>query len=244
MALERFQNPTTNSEIILRLFTYNSNNYRDLSSIEKVELFFHDPYEKTPENPQGLRLVQTISGGDVITDDEGQYHVVVTAEEPSYTIGKYTDRWTVTFEDTEPDGTIDNWFEIYPDLWYTTPIPVVYDFNFMFRPNRLRKGSKQYLLVDISPNVPTGSDLCRYYENLAIVADVSISIEQFCGPCVPEESDLRLVVDDELITFREKTMAYYQLDTEDMECGLYNVWFKLNMGTNVYLSDKMQLQIY
>ena len=169
---------------------------------------------------------------------------MVTAEEPSYTIGKYTDRWTVTFEDTEPDGTIDNWFEIYPDLWYTTPIPVVYDFNFMFRPNRLRKGSKQYLLVDISPNVPTGSDLCRYYENLAIVADVSISIEQFCGPCVPEESDLRLVVDDELITFREKTMAYYQLDTEDMECGLYNVWFKLNMGTNVYLSDKMQLQIY
>ena len=42
MALERFQNPTTNSEIILRLFTYNSNNYRDLSSIEKVELFFHE----------------------------------------------------------------------------------------------------------------------------------------------------------------------------------------------------------
>lgn len=240
---ERFQNPVVGDTLNLRMFTYNSNNFRNVSAIDKVELFVHDKTEISAENPQGLRLVQTVDGGDVTTDSEGQYHVEVLIDDNYYTIGKYIDRWHILFE-TESSAEVNNFFEIYPDLWYTTPIPVVYDFNFSFRPNRLRKGSKQYLLINILPNVPTATDLGRYYENLAIVSNIRISIEQFCGPCTPQEADLRSIVDDELVTLREKTMAYFQLDTEDLDCGMYNVWFKLEMGENVYVSDKMQLQIF
>lgn len=240
---ERFQNPTGGDTLNLRFFSYNSNNLRNVSSIDKVELFVVDKSEITDENPHGLRLVETIDGGDVVRDCEGKYHASVLLDD-KYVIGRYVDRWHVFFETSEPSAEIDHWFDVYSDLWYTTPIPVVYDFNFTFRPNKLRKGSKQYLLIQVSPVVPTSSDLGKYYENLAIVGEIAISIEQFCGPCTPAEADLRLVVDKEAVTFREKTMAYYQLDTEDMACGMYNVWFQLDMGGNVYISDKMQLQIF
>ena len=99
-------------------------------------------------------------------------------------------------------------------------------------------------MVEITPNVPTGSDLSRYYENLAILATICISIEIQCAPCLPQEEDLRLIIDEESINIREKNRAFYQLDTEDLDCGMYNVWLKLSLGGNIYLSDKMQLQLY
>ena len=152
--------------------------------------------------------------------------------------------WTLKVVDTEPHQSIQQFFDIIPDLWYTTPIPVVYDFEFKFQPNRLRQGSRQYLIIEVIPNVPRASDLKTYYENLSIVSQISISIEQSCGPCLPKEEDLRLVVDCEPVPIREKRFAYYQLDTCEMDCGIYNVWFKLEFGENIYVSDKSQLQIY
>lgn len=243
---ERFQNPVVGDDVTLRFFTYNSNNLAEVEEIERVEIFFIDENAKTAENPNGLRLVDTIAGTDVIFDPScpGEYSVVFTVDPTCREVGGYVDRWHVSFRTNEPTAEIDNFFQIYRDLWYTDITPVVYDFNFNFRPNRLRQGSKQFLQIEITPNVPTASDLCRYYENLAVVANICISIELACGPCLPEEQDLRLIVDEEQINIREKNRAFYQLDTEELDCGMYNVWFRLDFGGNRYISDKMQLQIY
>jgi hypothetical protein len=114
----------------------------------------------------------------------------------------------------------------------------------VFRPNRFRKGSKQYLICQITPNVPKGTDLGRYYENLIINSNVKISLELNCGNCVPTEEDLRLVLDQVSMDYREKNFAYYQLDTTDLDVGIYNAWFTLEIGDNIYISDRMNLQIF
>ncbi len=239
---ERYQNPTTTDTLNLRLFTYNSNNLQDVQSVSKVEIYFLDPTEVSETNRDGRRLVDTIN---VITqEDTGKYLITISMFQPKYTIGKYLDVWYLNFEGEESPATVSNPFEVYPDLWYTTPIPIVYDFAFTFRPNRLRKGAKQYLIIEITPNVPRGTDLARYYENLAIVSNLKISIEQKCGDCVPAEDDLRLIVDAAPVDYREKRFAYFLFDTSDYDCGIYNVWFELDFGESIYLSNKNQLQIF
>jgi len=243
---ERFQNPVVGDDVTLRFFTYNSNNLSNVDSIVQVEIFQIDDTLKSATNPEGLRLVTTIAGSSVVSDPNcpGEYSATFTLDSTCYGIGNYVDRWHVSFETSEPTAEIDNFFQIYPDMWYTDITPIVYDFSFNFRPNKLRQGSKQFLMVEITPNVPTASDLQRYYQNLAIVANICVSIELACGPCTPEEQDLRLVVDEELVKIREKNRAFYQLDTEELDCGMYNIWFRLDFGGNLYLSDKMQFQIY
>lgn len=241
---ERYQNPTTADTVKLRLFTYNSNNLADVSSIEKVEIYFIDPSNKTAENPDGRLLIEEFDGSAVTIEDTGKHMLSVALDPPKYQIGRYLDIWTIKVIDDEPSQKVSNCFDIYSQLWYTTPIPVVYDVSFHFQPNRMRKGSKQFIMVEVTPNVPKTSDLKRYYENLVIVSDMTISIEQSCGPCVPEEADLRLIVDEEPVSYREKRYGYYQIDTSEMTCGIYHVWFKIELGENTFISDKMQFQIY
>ena len=229
---ERFQNPTTGDTLKLRLFTFNSNNSADVQEIQEVKIYFCDPAEVSESNPQGLRLVETISGSSVVREDTGQYLLTVTLTDPKYSIGQYTDVWTILIEDDDNAATVNNKFEIFPDLWFTNDIPIVYDFNFDMRPNRLRAGSKQYLIIGIRPNVPKATDLERYYANLAIVSPIQISIEQVCGDCMPAEQDLRLLIDCATVELREKTQGYYFLDTKalEMSCGIYNVWFQMQFG--------------
>lgn len=241
---ERYQNPVTDDDVNLRLFTYNSNNLADVEDVVKVDIYYLDPNERTDANPTGKRFIETFDGSVVTLEDTGTHLLALTLESPKYVVGRYIDEWTLNVINDEELRVVNNYFDVFPQLWYTTPIPVVYDFDFHFQPNKLRKGSKQYLRIEIKPNVPNATDLQRYYENLAVVAQISISIEQACVPCLPAESDLRLIIDDEPVPYREKRFGYYQLDTEDLECGIYNVWFKLEMGSNIYLSDKMQLQIF
>ena len=242
---ERTQNPTCNDTIRLRLFSYNSNNRANLQSIQKVDIYTLDAGEVTEVNPDGRRLVQTIEGSSVVAESTGAYYVDVQAADPLYTIGDYLDVWSVTFESNEcAQAEITNKFRLYPDLWFTSPIPPVYDFSFGFKPNRIVKGSRRYLVINISPNVPRGADLLPYYENLAIVSDLRVSIEQACGDCVPQEKDLRLVVDRQLVDYRERMYAYYFLDTTEYDSGIYNVWFELSYGENVFISEKNQLQIF
>ena len=241
---ERYQNPVVGDEIRLRMFTYNSNNFTEVVNIEKVEIFFLDPDCKTDANPDGRRLVEEFDGSVVSNPSTGEYILDVQTRDVEYNIGRYIDVWHVEFLENEPIQKVENCFDIYPNLFYTTPIPVVYDFKFHFQPNKFRKGSKQYIIIDVVPNVPTAGDLQRYYENLAIVSDLKISIEQTCGDCVPDDPDLRLIVDDEQIDYREKRRGYYQLDTEDLDCGIYDIWFKLEFGGNVYISDRNNFQIF
>lgn len=242
---ERYQNPAIGDQINLRLFSYNSNNLADFQSVERVDIYYMDPEEVAADNPEGRRLVESFDGAAVVLEDTGKYLLTIDLlEEKQYVIGRHIDIWTVNVSDDQPAETIEQVFDIYPALWYTTPIPAVYDFSFNFQPNKFRKGSKQYLIIEIIPNTPTAGDLRKYYENLAIVSDLKLSMELHCGDCVPQEADLRLIHDKVLVDYREKRYGYYQLDTEDMDCGIYNLWFQLDFGGNRYISDKHNLQVY
>ena len=243
--VERFQNPTCGDTVNLRLFTYNSNNRSNVASISKVDIFVHDPTAISSSNPQGFRLVETIDGSNIVQEDTGQYLLALNLTNPLYTIGFYHDVWSVVFQDGACEtATIQNDFELYSSLWFTTPIPPIYDFNFNFRPGRLRKGSKRYLLIQVVPNVPHGSDILPYYENLAIVSDLKVSIELACGECVPVEQDLRLMVDRDLVDYREKGYGYFFIDTNQYDEGIYNITCELSFGENIFVSDKMSLQIF
>ena len=241
---ERYQNPAIGDDIKLRIFSYNSNNLADFQSITQVDIYYLDSAEVSDTNPDGRRLVETFDGAAVVAEDTGQYLLTVGLDEGEYVIGRYVDVWTVNVSNDQPSETIEQVFDVYPALWYTTPIPAVYDFSFQFQPNKFRKGSKQYLIIEIIPNTPTAGDLRKYYENLAIVSDLKLSMEMSCGDCVPQEADLRLILDKVAIDYREKRFGYYQLDTEDLDCGIYNLWFQLEFGGNRYISEKYALQIY
>lgn len=236
---ERYQNPVINDDIKLRLLAYNANSKANFSSIDKVEIYFLDPSEKTESNISGQRLVKTIT--NIQNTDVGSYLVTFKAEQDLFTIGQYIDVWYVNIENEST--TVTNNFEIYPNLWMTTATPIIYDFNFFLRPNRIKKGSKRWLIVEIIPNVPNSSSLEEYYKNLAITSDIKISIEQKCGPCISDICDLRKIVENELIELREKCMAYYFLDTTEMDLGIYEVSFELSFGDCVYISEKQALQI-
>jgi hypothetical protein len=241
---ERYQNPVCEDTVNLRLMVYNTNNFATVEAISKVEIFFLDPALKTPENPDGRRLVTTVLPADIHQDAEGRYSIQVPMSIPQYTIGNYIDAWSLVFRTDECPAVIEQRFQVYPDLWYTSPIPIVNDFTFSFRPNRLRHGAKQPLIIEITPNVPRASDLARYYENLAIVSPLYITIEQRCGDCVPAEKDLRIIVDHQLVELREKRYGYYPLDTREMDCGVYDITFELDLGDNIYISDRNQLEIF
>jgi hypothetical protein len=242
---ERYQNPVVNDTVRLRLHIYNQNNPAEIVGINKVELWYLDENNRSEENPDGRRLVETFDGSRVVCEDTGQYALEVPLESPKYVIGKYFDIWTVQFTEEDEAATPPQPFAVYPNLFYTTPLPVVYDFSFHFQPNKLRRGSKQFIQIEVVPNVPKAKELQRYYENLAIAADLKISMEETaCNGCAPNERDLRLILDEEPIDYRERRWGFYKLDTEDMACGIYNVWFRLDFGGNTYISDKMQLMIY
>ena len=245
MAKERYQNPVLGDDLTLRLFTYNSHNRADISQIDRVNIIYLDPEARTESNPEGRRLMQTIPASEITREEIGQYSFQIHLEQSEYVIGDWIDQWHMFMEEYQPVTTvIENEFKIYPDLWYTNTSPIYYDFSFKFEPNKLRKGSKRFLIVTVTPNVPTATDLQRYYENLAIVSDICVYIEMECGECVPEEQDLRMVVDGERVCYREMCKGYYHLDTTDLDCGVYNVWFEMEFGEQIYVSDKQQLQIF
>lgn len=243
---ERFQNPNCGDDLNLRLFAFNSNFKSNFYQVEKVEIYFLDPVEKTEDNPTGKRLVQSIDGSEVINSDEGEYLLTINLESPLFTIGKYVDIWYVKFDEAEPcsESAIENYFEIIPNLWFTSTSPNIYDFSFYFKPNKVTKGSKRYIVIEVVPNVPRSDELQRYYENLAITSGLKIYLSKNCSDCLPEESDLNLIVDGEGVSFREKRFGYYFLDTTEMDVGIYDIWFELTYAENTFISDKNQLQIY
>lgn len=245
---ERNQNPVAGDTINLRLFTYNSNHRQPLEAVEMVEVYHVDRTEVSEENPDGLRLVATVAAGDVeeVNDDfGGHYKVSVPLEADSFPIGNYVDVWHVRFNSNQ-SGTVTNQFRVLSNLWYAADMPIVYDFSYGFRPNRVRKGERRWLTVDVVPNVPSESDLSKYYTALSVASPVRIFIEKRCGECVPKERDLRVVVDGGEVQYRRDSEGYFFLDTDSlgMDCGIYDVWFELEFGESKYMSDPLQLQVY
>ena len=249
MTKERNQNIVVGDDLSLRLFTYNSNSRQNVYNIEKIEIYYLDKNEITDQNPDGRRLVQTIENSEIyeVTSDPfgGQYFTEINIEDQVYTIGNYIDVWHVEFDQNQ-SGTVSNEFSVMPNLWFASDLPIIYDFSFGFRPNRIRYGERKWINVEIIPNVPTMSELKRYYMNLAVSSSLKIWIEKSCGDCLPQEKDLRIIVEGDLIEHRRGVEGSYFINTEDlnMDCGIYNVWFEMEFGENKYLSDNLQLQVY
>jgi hypothetical protein len=245
MSKERFQNPTCGDTVNLRLFTFNSNSRSNVKEITEVKIYFLDPTQRTDVNPSGATLVETISAPSVQNTATGEYLIELYLDTSTYQVGVYQDVWSIVFQDGEcASGNITNEFQVYSQLWFTTPTPPIYDFNFNFRPNRVSKGSKRYILIQITPNVPKGADILPYYENLAVNADIRVSMEMACGECLPQEQDLRLVVDRQVVDYRERGYGYYFLDTTQFDEGIYNIWFEVNLGESTFVSEKNALQIF
>jgi len=243
---ERNQNPVVGDDINLRLVTFNSNNLANVSSIEKVDIFFIECKEKERDGCKSETkcLVDTFPGSSVVATDTGNYLLSLTTSSPKYTIGNYQDVWSVIFNPTDPVAEVHNRFTLYADLWYTLTTPAVYSFDFQFQPNRIRQGSIKWLIIQIIPNVPRATDLLRYYTNLAISSNLKIFMQLNCGPCPPNECDLRMVIDGDLVDVRDKVFGFYQLDTTEMDCGIYDVWFELDYADTIEISPKQQVQIY
>ena len=242
---DRYMNPTVGDTIRLRTFVYNSNTPANVVSIDHIDIFKMSRVDCHWRKDEDRYLVQTIPGTDVVQNAEGEYEYDLTLVDPQYTIGKYTDVWFIQLAPEDIALTeMPQLFQVYPQLWYTSPIPIVYDFSFFFQPNRMRLGEQKWIEIEITPNVPRATDLARYYENLIISSTLLVNIEQVCGDCIPEEADLRLVVDSNPVQYKEKNRGYYRIDTTQFDCGIYNLWFELDFGGNVYISPKNQLQIY
>jgi len=242
---DRYQNPTIGDTARLKFFVLNSNMTAEVAAINEVRIYFLDPNAVTIINPAGRVLVQTIPGASVVNPQQGEYYYDLYLDPIIYTeTGRYIDEWEVVFQPGDLPANHDQLFQVFPELWYTTPIPIVYDFSFYFQPNRMRMGENKPIEIEIIPNVPRATDLCAYYENLAISAQLFVSIAQRCGDCVPCESDLRLIVDRQPTFYREKNRGFYRINTNDFDCGIYDIWFELDFGGNVYISDTNQFQIY
>lgn len=243
MSRERFQNPAVGDTVTLRIFAFNANSPKDFQSIDRVEIYFLDPEQVSEENKDGRVLFDTITSDRVVKSRTGEYYFELELEQDKYVIGQYLDIWHVTMLG-EYSSQVQQIWEIYPNLWFTTPAPLAYDFQFDFRPNKIRKGSKRYIIISINPNVPTAPDLYKYYAALIVSATVKIYIQQVCGQCMPEEADLRMIVDGEEIVYRERNEAFYQIDTEEWDEGVYDIWCEMTLGDNIYISEKQQIQIY
>lgn len=241
---ERYQNPVLGDTVNLRLISFNSNNLFDVYQIQKVEICQVICQDDKCCDVKELRPILEVPGSDVVREDIGSYLLKLDVTTPTFTVSKYVDNWYIEPNDSGSILQHKNQFEIFSDLWYFSSTPVIYTFNFEFQPHRIRKGSKQWLIIRLVPNVPRATDLERYYTNLATISNLYIYLEQSCGQCVPEEEDLRLLVDRQLVTRREKVYGYYFLDTTDLECGIYNLWFEMNFAGTTQISPKYQVQIF
>jgi hypothetical protein len=242
---QRYQNPTVSDTVRLEFFVLNSNNFAEVQAINSVSIFYLDPNKVSCNNPDGRTLVQSIPGSSVQNPNVGEYFIDLFLDPALYpNIGRYIDEWNVVFVNGDPPALHDQLFQIFSQLWYTTPIPIVYDFSFYFQPNRMRFGEKKWIEIEITPNVPRATDLCAYYENLAISAQLFVNMALACGPCIPCESDLQTVVDRQPVQYREKNRGFFKLDTTTLDCGMYNIWFELDFGDNIYISDTNQFQVY
>ena len=261
---ERDQNPVENDIIRLRLYTFNSNLPVDIYQFNTVETYLLDKNSITEENRDGRILIESLNVQWIVHEGTGSYFIDIPHEPLSttgdpvplvYSIGNYIDVWSFTPDPSRDAQTIENHFKIWPSLWYSSPTPIIYDWTFFFRPNRIRKGSRQNILVEAHSNAPRATEMEAYYVNLAsAMANLNsnngndtftVTMEQKCGYCLPAERDLRIVLEDAPIMYRGNDgYGYFFLDTTDMEPGVYSLTFTLNMGGNTFVSPEENFQIY
>lgn len=239
---ERYENPVPNDTVNLRYLQFNGNQSASVNLIDRVEIFFLDPFNRSVADPDGRRLVQIVTA--VVENATGEYVASVAMPHPQYVIGKYIDKWYVQQEEGEPVSTTEFSFEVYADKWYAAPEPYVFNFGFAFRPNKFRQGEQRWIVVELTPNVAHASDLERYYADLAVTPSLFVTVSLRCGDCVPVEQDLRTVIERQPVQLRNKKYGQYFFDTTELDCGIYDIWFDLEFGGNKYISPRNQLQIF
>ncbi len=242
---DRNQNAQPGDTVRLKFFSFSAGACKDVFEIEKIDIFRLFCLERTTENPLGRELVETIDGSEAIRDDVGQHHIDLELDTLTYVVGRYQDEWHHKFEDdNQPTQKSTFDFGVFPNRWFTDSKPIIHDFSFTYLPTRFVKGSKKFMQIEIIPDVPRGTDKQRYYENIAKDGILFISMIQKCGDNLPQEEDLRIIIDEECVTEREGCFGFFRLDTEEIDCGLFDLVFKLELGPNIYISDRQPFQIF
>jgi len=70
---ERYQNPSINETVRLRLFFYNANNFSNISSIEKIEIFKIED-GRSINDVDARTFVKSIPVVNVVNDGVGKYY--------------------------------------------------------------------------------------------------------------------------------------------------------------------------
>ena len=249
-----------NDDISLDLYNYQGNALFDLFSIEKIEIYFLDPYGKTPSNPEGRKLRATIESTDVQKIVAGQYRVTITLDSSLYQIGDYFDVWYVkhSSEDSRSYPVI-NSFSVYPAPAANVGSPLIHDINFTFSPKKMLYESIQYLTIGFYPLVRSQFGiktleqelLERFYFNLKSVGGLYVKLEMIEGCGYDPDNTLMNVKTDpewEQVDISGDNEAHYLLDatsdTDKFQRGIYAVQFKALVNDQTILSDKFYLQIY
>lgn len=248
MAKEKYQTPALGDTVRLRLYVYNANALTNFKSVDAIAIYFLDPNSRTEINPDGRTLVEQITTSTVVQTAIGKYYVDVELAEDTYVLGNHLIQWTLVYEnELNCQSIVENKFTIFPRLWATSDLPLIYDFDFTFRPNRITLDSKRWLTVEIIPKVQNADTFNQYYAGIALSSNLTVSICKRCGGC-PSDDDDDLVVDADPVQFRERGTGYYFLstgeDTDFEEQGLYDIWFNLTYGECHFRSPIFQLEIY
>ncbi len=256
MIRERYQNPIVGDTVRLKSFIYNSNVKDNVSSISSIDVFFLDPDRISPSNPDGRILMASFSSAQVSNPSIGEYYVDLVTNGSDFRVGSYIDRWNIVFESTDQNpGVIENKFNLYRDLWYVSPEPIIYELGFDYEPHKIFRLSKKYIRVDIEVYAPDEDIKANYYYYLLTLSQIYVRIVQDEGDGYdPVDTSKNVLYDWSLVHYRETTRGYYLLDTtvdprpwrlnQPWGLGIYLVQFKANLGETIQLSPQFRLQIY
>lgn len=256
MIRDRFQSPIVGDTVRLKTFVYSSNERSNVSSIDSVEIYYLDETQKTPSNPRGKILIETLAPSKITNVSAGTYQLEIQTNPVDYRVGDYIDQWNIQFESGDlRQGIVENEFHIYRDLWITSDKPLIYDIGFNYSPHRIIQGSSKYIRVDLEPFVPNATTMEKYYYYINSIANISMSISQDEG----EGYDRYNPSNNVLFMWRqvhhiEGTSGFFFLDTridprpqlngKPMPNGIYLVQFRTILGESTYLSPQFRLQIY
>lgn len=256
MIRERRENPVIGDTINLRVFTYSSNSRADIYQMDSVNIYYLDKEQATEANPEGRVHITSIPANQIFHPSQGEYQVVLKTNPVDYRVGTYIDRWEGLFEiDDSRPGVIENYFNIYRDLWYTSPIPLVYEIGFVYSPTKILSGSKKYIRTDIEIYTRDKSIVEQYYYYLRGLQSIQFRLTLDEGPDYdPVVSENNIIQDWAPMSFAEDRTAYFLLDTSidprpsrsgrPLPLGIYLIQFKAALGETVHLSPKFRLQIY
>lgn len=212
-------------------------------------------------SPTGAGVSSTIASATmekVSTGNSHQYKLVVTWSQnlssDAYLEAWYVDQWNidgVAYDSSQPNPWDDAWdrsstyrrtisshnFNISASVYFTSPRPVIYDFNFVPIQIRRTLGSRGYISTRVSPAV-SSSEVEQYYRQFIEMSDATYKIyRQSFDSSVPDK-----LVDEGIVNYREGQDLFVYVDaTKDpfLIAGHYYAQYTLSWREISTVSNKL-----